>query len=248
MGRFAGKSVIVTGAASGFGTAIARKFSQEGAWLVLADLNIEGAEVLAQELTNAIAVQTDVALEADNQLMVDTAVKAYGKIDVVCCNAGVPHKGSYMTRMSTEDFDSMWGVNVRSIFLATKMSVPHMPEGGSIISTASVGGKRPRPGLAAYNASKAAVINLTQTMAIELAPKIRANCVCPVSSATNFDFQVSGRKDLDTELEAKVVAGIPMGRRALPEDVADAFVYLASDEASFVTGIALDVDGGRLLS
>ncbi|MBT5201974.1 MAG: SDR family NAD(P)-dependent oxidoreductase, partial [Gammaproteobacteria bacterium] len=89
MGRFAGKSVIVTGAASGFGTAIARKFSQEGAWLVLADLNIEGAEVLAQELTNAIAVQTDVALEADNQLMVDTAVKAYGKIDVVCCNAGV---------------------------------------------------------------------------------------------------------------------------------------------------------------
>ena len=142
----------------------------------------------------------------------------------------------------------MWGINVRSIFLATKLSVPHMPEGGCIVSTASVGGKRPRPGLAAYNASKAAVINLTQTMAIELAPKIRANCVCPVSSATNFDLQVSGKKDLDQALEAKVVAGIPMGRRALPEDVADAFAYLASGEAKFVTGIALDVDGGRLLS
>ena len=119
-----------------------------------------------------------------------------------------------------------------------------MTPGSSIISTASIGGKRPRPGLTPYNASKGAVITLTQGMAVEMAPNIRVNCVCPVSAATNFDLRSIGKQDLPPEMEKQVIDGIPLGRRALPEDVADAYAFLAS-EAKFITGVALDVDGGR---
>lgn len=245
MNRFADKAVIVTGAASGFGTAIAQKFAAEGAQVVCADINLAGARSVADALPDAMAFEIDVTEAEQNDAMIDAAVKAYGKIDVLCCNAGAPHKGSYMVKMPLEDFDHMWAVNVRSIFLAVRAAARHMPEGSSIISTASIGGKRPRPGLAPYNASKAAVINLTQSMAVEMAPKIRVNCVCPVSAATNFDFQTIGQKDLPAEMEEKVVAGIPLGRRAIPEDVADTYAFLASSEAQFLTGVALDVDGGR---
>jgi len=245
MNRFEGKCVIVTGAASGFGTAIARKFAGEGAGVIVADIDGEGATRVAAELPGAVACTIDVADEAQNQAMIALAVDRFGKIDVMCCNAGVPHRGSCMTRMNVEDFDRMWAINVRSIFLAAKYGVPHMPEGSSIISTASIGGKRPRPGLTPYNASKGAVITLTRGLAVELAPKIRVNCVCPVSSATNFDLRSSGVQDLKPEVEKRIIEGIPMGRRALPEDVADAYAFLASDEAKFLTGVALDVDGGR---
>ncbi|MDC1480142.1 SDR family NAD(P)-dependent oxidoreductase, partial [Pseudomonadales bacterium] len=156
MNRFEGKSVIVTGAASGFGTAIARKFANEGAQIICADLNMAGASELASELANAVPFEIDVANEQQNKDMIACAVDHFGKIDVLCCNAGIPHKGNYMIRMPVEDFDKMWAVNVRSIFLAARAAVPHMPPGSSIISTASIGGKRPRPGLVPYNASKAA--------------------------------------------------------------------------------------------
>jgi 3-oxoacyl-[acyl-carrier protein] reductase len=245
MERYEGKSVIVTGAASGFGAAIARKFGSEGANVVLADLDRAGAEQVAADIAGSLVVEVDVSDEQQNIDMIESTVAAFGKIDVLCCNAGIPHRGSYMTRMDVEDFDRMWAVNVRSIFLAVKYAVPHMPEGSSVISTASIGGKRPRPGLAPYNASKAAVINLTQGMAVELAPDIRVNCVCPVSAATNFDLQSMGTQNLSPELEKKVIDGIPMGRRATPEDVADAYAFLASNEAKFLTGVALDIDGGR---
>jgi 3-oxoacyl-[acyl-carrier protein] reductase len=245
MNRFEGKSVIVTGAASGFGAAIAKKFDAEGASVVCADLNIEGAQAVASSLADSMAFEIDVADEQQNIAMVQAAVDAFGKIDVLCCNAGIPHRGSYMIKMNVEDFDRMWAVNVRSIFLAVRAAIQHMPPGSSIISTASIGGKRPRPGLAPYNASKAAVINLTQGMAVEMAPNVRVNCVCPVSAATNFDFQAMGKKDLSEEMEQKVIDGIPMARRATPEDVADAYAFLASDEAKFLTGVALDIDGGR---
>ena len=245
MSRFNDKSVIVTGAASGFGSAIARKFAAEGAGVICADIDLPGAEAVAAALPNAQAFEIDVSNEAQNQAMIDAAVDAYGKIDVLFCNAGIPHRGSYMVRMAVEDFDRMWAVNVRSIFLAARAAVPHMPPGSSIISTASIGGKRPRPGLAPYNASKAAVINLTQGMAVEMAPNIRVNCVCPVSAATNFDLQAMGTQDLSEEMEKRVIDGIPMARRATPEDVADAYVYLASEEAKFLTGVSLDIDGGR---
>jgi len=245
MDKFLDKSVIVTGAASGFGTAIAERFAAEGASVVCADLNFAGAKTLADSLPKAIAVEIDVSDHEQNEAMIAATVEAYGKIDVLCCNAGVPHKGSYMIRMPLEDFDRMWAITLRSIFLAARAAVPHMAPGSSIISTASIGGKRPRPGLAPYNASKAAVINLTQSMAVEMAPNIRVNCVCPVSAATNFDFQTMGTQNLSEEMEKKVVDGIPMGRRATPLDVAKSYVFLASDEAEFLTGIALDVDGGR---
>lgn len=247
MNRFANKAVIVTGAASGFGRAIAQKFTTEGAQVLCADIDLPGAEAVASELSGAIPFEIDVADADANEAMIKATVDAFGKIDVLCCNAGVPHRGSYMIRMPLEDFDHMWAINVRSIFLAARAAVPHMPPGSSIINTASIGGKRPRPGLAPYNASKAAVINLTQSMAVEMAPNIRVNCVCPVSAATNFDFQSIGKQDLPEEMEQNVIAGIPMGRRATPEDVADAFVFLASEEAKFLTGISLDVDGGRAI-
>lgn len=247
MNRFEGKSVIVTGAASGFGTAIARKFAAEGAQVVCADLNMAGATEVAKALNNAVPFEIDVSDDQQNKDMIQCAVDNFGKIDVLCCNAGIPHKGSYMIRMPLEDFDKMWAVNVRSIFLAVRAAVPHMPPGSSIISTASIGGKRPRPGLAPYNASKAAVINLTQGMAVEMAPNIRVNCVCPVSAPTNFDLQTMGTQHLSEELEQKVLDTIPMGRRATPEDVADGYAFLASDEARFLTGISLDIDGGRAI-
>ena len=245
MSRFNGKAVIVTGAASGFGEAIARKFSGEGASVLCADINFSGVKKLADELDNAVPFEIDVSNEEQNQAMIQCAVDHFSKIDVLCCNAGVPHKGNYMVRMPLEDFDKMWAVNVRSIFLAARAAVPHMPPGSSIINTASIGGKRPRPGLAPYNASKAAVINLTQGMAVEMAPNIRVNCVCPVSAATNFDMQAMGVQNLSEEVEKRVLDTIPMGRRATPQDVADGFAFLASDEAKFLTGISLDIDGGR---
>lgn len=245
MNRFEGKSVIVTGAASGFGRAIAVKFAGEGASVVCADLDMAGAQEVAAGLGSAIAFEIDVANEEQNNAMIEATVDNFGKIDVLCCNAGVPHRGSYMIKMAVEDFDRMWAINVRSIFLAARAAIAHMPDGSSIISTASIGGKRPRPGLAPYNASKAAVINLTQGMAVEMAPKVRVNCVCPVSAATNFDLQAMGTQNLSEEMEKKVIDGIPMGRRATPEDVADAYAFLASNEAKFLTGIALDIDGGR---
>jgi 3-oxoacyl-[acyl-carrier protein] reductase len=243
--RFDGRTVIVTGGASGFGEAIARTFAGAGANLVVADLDLAGAQQVAGSLPSAVAIQVDVADDAANRAMAEAAVEAYGRIDVVCANAGIPHRAAPMIEMSVEDFDRMFAVNVRSIFLAAKHCVPHMGEGSSIISTASIGGRRPRPGMTPYNASKGAVITLTRGLATELAPKIRVNAVCPVSAPTGFDKQAIGLDTMPERLEEAVVRGIPMGRRATPQDVADAICFLASDEAGFLTGVCLDVDGGR---
>ena len=144
MNRFEGKSVIVTGAASGFGRAIAVKFADEGASVICADLDMAGAEKVAAGLGGAMAFEIDVASEEQNNAMIKAAVDKFGKIDVLCCNAGVPHRGSYMIKMAVEDFDRMWAINVRSIFLAARAAIAHMPEGSSIISTASIGGKQPQ--------------------------------------------------------------------------------------------------------
>jgi len=242
---FTDKSVIVTGGASGFGAATARKFAAAGANVVVSDIDGDRAHDLAAELDGAIAVQADVASETDNQRLIQDTVDAFGKVNVFCANAGVPHRARMMIKMETEDFDRMFAINVRSVFLAAKYAVPHMEQGSSLISTASIAGKRPRPGLTPYNASKGAVITLTRGLATELAPKIRVNAVCPVSSPTGFDMNAVGRENLSPEAEENVISGIPMGRRATPEDVANAIYFLASDEAAFLTGVCLDVDGGR---
>ena len=247
MSDFRDKCVIVTGAASGFGKAMSEKFAAAGASVVVADINVEGAEAVANSLPRAIAVQVDVADEGQNEGLANAAVEAYGKIDVVCANAGVPHRAIRAIRMDTAEFDRMFAINTRSVFLAAKYCAPHMPAGGAIVATSSIGAKRPRPGLAAYYAAKGAVMTLTQALAVELAPNIRVNAVCPVSSPTGFDLNATGAAELSEEANARIIAGIPMGRRATPEDVADATFFLASDQAKFLTGVCLDVDGGRAI-
>ena len=245
MTEFENKCVIVTGAASGFGTAIAEKFAAAGAGVVVADLNLAGAEAVADRLPNAIAFQIDVADEEGNAALAAAAVAKFGQINVFCANAGIPHLSTPMVEMETKDFDLMFAVNVRSVFLAAKYCVPHMPPGSSLISTSSIGGKRPRPGLTPYNASKGAVNTLTRGLASELAPDIRVNAVCPVSAPTGFDLNAVGVAELPEKANQALIKGIPMGRRAIPQDVADAFYYLASNQAAFLTGVCLDVDGGR---
>lgn len=247
MSEFQDKCVVVTGGASGFGKAMSEKFAAAGASVVVADLNIEGAEAVASNLPNAVAVQIDVADESQNQNLANAAVEAYGKIDVVCANAGIPHRVMPAIEMDTAEFDRMFAINTRSLFLAAKYCAPHMPTGSAIVATSSIGAKRPRPGLAAYYAAKGAVLTLTQALAVELAPAIRVNAVCPVSAPTGFDLNASGVAELPEPINAQVIAGIPMGRRAMPEDVADATFFLASDQSRFLTGVCLDVDGGRAI-
>ncbi|MEM9035387.1 MAG: SDR family oxidoreductase [Actinomycetota bacterium] len=242
---FDSKGVIVTGGAAGFGAAICRRFTAGGARVMVADIDGEAAESLAAELDDAVAFQIDVTDEDRHRAMAAAAVATWGRIDVVAANAGLPHRVTPMIDVSTEDFDRMWHLNVRSIYFAAKYCVPHMSAGGSIVVTASIGGRRPRPFLTPYNASKGAAIVLTKGLASELAPDIRVNCVTPVSSPTGFDKNALGIDSLSDDQEHQVVSGIPMGRRAMPDDVAGAVAFLASDDAAFLTGVALDVDGGR---
>jgi 3-oxoacyl-[acyl-carrier protein] reductase len=242
--RFSGRRVIVTGGASGFGEAIARAFASEGASVLVADVDRAGAEKVANDLPSAQPFEIDVTSEEQSAGMAAAAVDAWGGIDVVCANAGLPHRARNLIDLSTEDFDRMFAVNVRSVYFAAKYCVPHMGEGGSLIATASIGGIRPRPGMTAYNASKGAVITLVRGLATELAPAIRVNAVLPVSAATGFDKNAMGY-DMPDNLERAIVKGIPMGRRATPQDVASSVLFLASEDASFLTGVCLDIDGGR---
>jgi len=243
--RFDQKRVLVTGAGGGFGQAIANRFGAEGARVMVTDIDADAAAAVAGGLDGARSHRLDVTDEAETEAVADAVVEAWGGLDVVVCNAGLPHRAMPMIEMATEDFDVMWTVNVRSIYLAAKYCVPHMPAGSSIVSVASIGGRRPRANLTAYNATKGAVITLTKGLASELAPNIRVNCVNPVSSATGFDKNAMGIDVLPDKIEAAVVKGIPMGRRAVPDDVAGAVAFLASDDAAFLTGVGLDVDGGR---
>jgi 3-oxoacyl-[acyl-carrier protein] reductase len=244
MSRFEGKRVIVTGGASGFGEAMVRSFAAEGASVLVADIDMAKATAVASSVSAAFPFVIDVTSEEQTEAMAASAVEAWGGIDIVCANAGLPHRQMNMLDLPTEEFDRMFDINVRSVYFAAKYCVPHIPEGGSIIATASIGGVRPRPGLTAYNASKGAVITLVRGLAVELAPAIRVNAVLPVSAPTGFDRNTFGT-DMSEKVEKSVIRGIPMGRRATPQDVADATVFLASEQASFLTGVCLDVDGGR---
>ena len=246
--RFDGKRVIVTGGASGFGRAISEGFAERGARVMVTDIDAEGAATVAKGLEGAESFRLDVTEEAPHadlaQLMVDT----WGGIDIVAANAGFAHRMGSTLDIPTEEFDLMWAVNTRSVYFAAKHFTPHMPPGSSIVSTASIGGKRPRPGLTPYNTSKAATIMLTRGLAEEFAPDIRINCVAPVASETRFFERATGLDTMTDEMRAGVVEGIPMGRMSDPVDVANAVMYLASDEAGFLTGVCLDVDGGRSIS
>ncbi|MEJ1161805.1 SDR family oxidoreductase [Prosthecomicrobium sp. N25] len=247
--RLDGKVAVITGAASGFGEGMARRFAAEGARVVVADLNGEGAARVAGEIgAAAVAVTADVARRADVEAMIGAATDRFGGLDILVNNAGYTHRNGSMLGVPEEVFDRIFDVNVKSIYLAALAAVPVMAAkgGGVIINTASTAGLRPRPGLTWYNASKGAVITMTKSMAVELAPqKIRVNCLCPVAGETGMLADFMGA---DTpEMRAKFVASVPLGRLSRPDDIANAALYLASDEAAFVTGVALEVDGGRCI-
>jgi 3-oxoacyl-[acyl-carrier protein] reductase len=249
--RLQDKVAIVTGAASGFGRGIAELYAQEGAKVVIADLNGEAAAEVARAIGGgkALAVKTDVTKRADVDAMIATTVKAFGGLDILVNNAGYTHRNQSLMTVSEDDFDRIYAVNVKSIYLTTLAAVPEMEKrgGGVIINTASTAGLRPRPGLTWYNGSKGAAITLTKSMAVELAPKnIRVNAINPVIGETGMIEQFMGVADTP-ENRAKFVAGIPLGRFSKPLDIANAALFLAEPASAFITGVAIEVDGGRCI-
>ena len=246
--RLANKIALVTGAASGFGAEIARTFAREGAKVVLLDLNKSGVQDVAAAIgPEALALAGDVTSAGDITAAVEASRARHGRLDIVVNNAGWTHRNRPLLEVSEAEFDKVYAVNVKSIYLMTQAVVPVMRSqgGGTIINIGSTAGIRPRPGLTWYNSSKGAVHVLSRSMAAELAPdKIRVNCVAPVIGETGLLESFMGLPDTP-ENRAKFIATIPLGRMSKPRDVANACLYLASEEAEFVTGIVLEVDGGR---
>lgn len=246
--RLVDKIALITGAASGFGAEIARTFAREGAKVCLLDRNLEGARGVAASIgAPAVAFGGDVSVAQDVAAAVEQTQARHGRIDIVVNNAGWSHRNQSMLEVSEAEFDRVFAVNVKSIFHMSRAVVPVMRRqaGGCIINIGSTGGIRPRPGLTWYNGSKAAVNLMSRSMAVELAPdKIRVNCIAPVIGATGLLETFMGAPDTP-ENRAKFIATIPLGRMSRPIDVAHACLYLASDEAEFVTGVVLEVDGGR---
>jgi len=250
-GRFAGKVAVVTGGAKGFGEAIARRFAAEGAAVVLGDLNEAAGPALAASLQagggRARFQRCDVASAPDVERLVGTALDGYGGLDVMVNNAGYSHKSMPLWELPEADFDRQFAVNVRGVFLGCKYAVPALRArgGGVIVNTASIGARRPRRGVTVYNASKGAVLTLTRGLAGEVGrDNIRVCAVCPVAADTAFMLTVRG-EPLDERSRSMLVKGIPLGRLCVPADVAGAVTFLASDDAAFLTGVCLDVDGGR---
>jgi 3-oxoacyl-[acyl-carrier protein] reductase len=248
--RLQGKIAIVTGGGSGFGRGIAEAFAREGAKVLVADLNAQAAEDVATSIGGeARAFACDVARKADVEAMVREAVSVFGGLDIMVNNAGVTHRNQPLLDVSEEEFDRIYAVNVKSIYLTTLACVPEMEKrgGGVIINTASTAGVRPRPGLTWYNGSKGAAVILTKSMAVELAPKkIRVNAINPVMGETGMLEQFMGQPDTP-ENRAKFLAGIPLGRLSLPADIANAALFFADPASEFITGVAMEVDGGRCI-
>jgi 3-oxoacyl-[acyl-carrier protein] reductase len=245
--RLKDKVAIVTGGASGFGEGIARRFAQEGARVAIADLNEDAAQKLAKEL-GGLAIRADISRGPDVSTLVQAVRAKWGEIDILVNNAGIGHKPQALDTLLEETFDRILAINAKSLFLTAREIVPAMKarKRGAILNIASTGGVSPRPNLTWYNASKGWMITATRAMAVELAPfGIRVNAINPVAGETPLLATFMGE---DTpEIRAKFLASIPIGRFSTPEDIAAAACFLCSDEASMITGVALEVDGGRCI-
>ena len=247
--RLKGKKAIVTGGASGFGEGIVRKFVSEGADVLIADLNIEAAQKLSDELgTSVQASETNVAKNDSVLKMVALASAELGGVDILVNNAGITHLPAPMEEVSDEDFDKVFAVNCKSVFLTAKHIVPifKSQRSGVILNVASTAGVSPRPHLNWYNASKGWMNNATKGMAVELASSgIRVNAINPVAGETPLLKMFMGE---DTpEMRDKFLSTIPLGRFSTPEDMGNAACFLCSDEASMLTGVCMEVDGGRCI-
>ncbi|MGZ8362443.1 MAG: glucose 1-dehydrogenase [Caulobacteraceae bacterium] len=247
--RLDGKIAIVTGGASGFGAGIVRRFAAEGACVVVADLNGDAAETLAKEISGeAIAIGVDVSDGADVARMTKAVTDRFGTIDILVNNAGVGHTPQPLETLAEEVFDRIASVNMKAIYYAAREIVPVMKAAGkgAILNVASTGGVSPRPNLTWYNASKGWVITATRAMAVELAPfQVRVNAINPVAGETPLLKTFMGQ---DTpEIRARFLASIPIGRFSTPEDMGAAAAFLCSDDASMITGVAMEVDGGRCI-
>ena len=245
--RLKNKIAIVTGGGSGFGAGIVKKFIQEGAKVVVADINLENAEKVAMD-TGGFAVEVDVSNSLSFKNMVDKTLEKFGKIEIMVNNAGITHLPNSMENISEAEFDKIFAVNSKSVFFSAKYLVPKMISigGGNILNVASTAGISPRPNLSWYNATKGWMISATKAMAIELASKkIRVNALAPVAGETPLLKSFMGG---DTpEKREKFLSTIPIGRFSTPNDMGNAACFLCSEEASMITGVVLQVDGGRCI-
>jgi 3-oxoacyl-[acyl-carrier protein] reductase len=245
--RLAGRTAIVTGGASGFGAGIARKFAAEGARVAVADLNAEGAGRVAAGI-DGVAIGVDVSQDDSVAAMAEAAREALGRVDILVNNAGVTHLPQPLEEVPEAEFDRVLAVNAKSVYLTARHLVPGMKAAGrgAILNVASTAGISPRPRLNWYNASKGWMITATRTMAVELAPAgIRVNALAPVAGETPLLASFLGE---DTpEMRAKFLSTIPLGRFSTPEDMGNAACFLCSDEAAMITGVAMEVDGGRCI-
>lgn len=245
--RLQDKTAIVTGAASGFGAGIARRFAAEGARVMVADINADAAQAVAAEI-GGIAQGVDVARDASVAAMAAAALAAWGRVDILVNNAGITHLPKPMEEVTEDEFDRVLAVNAKSVYLTARHLVPAMKAAGkgAILNIASTAGVSPRPRLNWYNASKGWMITATRAMAIELAPfGVRVNALNPVAGETPLLASFMGE---DTpEMRAKFLATIPLGRFSTPADLAAAALFLCSDEAGLITGVGLEIDGGRCI-
>ncbi len=245
--RLDGKTAIVTGAGSGFGAGIARKFAAEGARVMVADIATEAAQAVAAQI-GGIAQTVDVADAASVGAMANAALDTFGALDILVNNAGITHLPMPLEELPEDQFDRVFAVNAKSVYLTARALVGHMKtrKTGAILNIASTAGLSPRPNLNWYNASKGWMITATKTMAVELAPfGVRVNALCPVAGETPLLASFMGEDTPDRR--AKFLATIPLGRFSTPEDMGNAACYMCSDEASMVTGAAMEVDGGRCI-
>ena len=245
--RLKNKIAIVTGGGSGFGAGIVKKFIQEGAKVVVADINLENAKKVAMD-TGGFAVEVDVSNSLSFKNLVDKTLEKFGKIEIMVNNAGITHLPNSMENISEAEFDKIFAVNSKSVFFSAKYLVPKMTSigGGNILNVASTAGISPRPNLSWYNATKGWMISATKAMAIELASKkIRVNALAPVAGETPLLKSFMGG---DTpEKREKFLSTIPIGRFSTPQDMGNAACFLCSDEATMITGTILEVDGGRCI-